>query len=70
MRVGACPTCFEENVPQEGQGQQRSGRVELSCIERERERERATYLHSKQVAADGKSVPMAVSLTVAIVHSI
>ena len=66
MRVGACPTCFEENVPQEGQGQQRSGRVELSC----RERERATYLHSKQVAADGKSVPMAVSLTVAIVHSI
>ena len=34
------------------------------------ERERATYLHSKQVAADGKSVPMAVSLTVAIVHSV
>ena len=52
----------------------RKGRVSKGQAEwnfhAERERERATYLHSKQVAADGKSVPMAVSLTVAIVHSI
>ena len=67
MRVGACPTCFEENVPQEGQGQQRSGRVELSC--REREREQPICTASRWQLMESLS-GTAVSSTVAIVGSI
>ena len=48
----ACPTCLEECDPQEGPGHPLQSQAERNLLCRER----ATYLHSKQVAADGKSV--------------
>merc|ERR1712027_184736 len=48
----ACPACLEECDPQEGPGHPLQSQAERNppC------RERATYLHTKQVAADVKSV--------------
>ena len=48
----ACPACLEECDPQEGPGHPLQSQAERNLLCRER----ATYLHSKQVAADGKSV--------------